>query len=75
MGPHIHKVSLPDINIFLRFEYFFTLSGQNALSFMKLSLIALYWRIFKLSVIRIPILVMAVLVSMWTIAFVSLHSR
>lgn len=47
------------------------LTYTGVIVFVKFSILALYWRIFKMSNIKVPIGIMASLVFMWGITVVS----
>lgn len=49
------------IAFFCSFTYAYSIASS------KLAILSLYWRLFKLSSIRIPIITLLVIVSMWTI--------
>ena len=55
----------------MKISYFLCFVLQFAYSLMKLSVLAFYWRIFKDSNIRWPLIITFSLVFTWMIAYVS----
>ncbi|RFN43412.1 hypothetical protein FIE12Z_12352 [Fusarium flagelliforme] len=48
-------------------SYFNSLCYASSIAFSKLAILCLYWRLFRISSIRIPIMVMIVMVVIWII--------
>ncbi|TVY71505.1 Satratoxin biosynthesis SC1 cluster protein [Lachnellula suecica] len=69
-GQHVGKITGPHVVSFLKALYSVALLYPMSLTFSKLSLLALYWRIFRVSQGRIPILIAAALNIAWMIAAV-----
>lgn len=68
MPDDIDTESRNEILYYSRFIGFFnSLTYAFSIAFAKLAILSLYWRIFKQSSIRIPILVMLALVTAWII--------
>ena len=71
VGQHIAKASKDDVTLMLKLGYGLCFVLQYAYGLTKLSVIAFYWRLFKTSVIRWPLIIMFILVLAWSVAYVS----
>ncbi|KAK4696408.1 hypothetical protein P7C71_g1495, partial [Lecanoromycetidae sp. Uapishka_2] len=67
-GQHIGKASAQDTKRFLQLLYYMAITYCPALTLSKLSLLALYWRIFRVSTARRPMQIAAALNIGWGIA-------
>ena len=71
-GRHINKETLPLLTGFYKGAYAFEVVYNPACALPKLSMLALYWRIFNVDSVsfRIPIWVTAALTVAWLISMV-----
>lgn len=69
-GQHVGKVDPVHLVSFAKSLYVASILYPVCLTFSKLSLLALYWRIFRLSQGRIPIIVACALNIAWMVAAV-----
>jgi hypothetical protein len=74
-GQHIGNVDLDHLTNFVKGLYAGAILYPISLTFSKLSLLALYWRIFRQSTGRIPIIIAAGLNLAWMTAAVSDHQH
>ncbi|KAJ8061871.1 hypothetical protein OCU04_009662 [Sclerotinia nivalis] len=70
-GQHIGKSDPEHLEAYLKGLYVLTIIYPVALSMCKLSLLALYWRVFAVTRGRIPILVASALNGAWCVAAAS----
>lgn len=70
-GQHIGKSDAYHLNEFNKGLYALAIVYPLALTFSKLSLLALYWRIFRVTSARRPLQIVAALNTGWMIAAVS----
>ena len=73
-GQHIHKSNDHHLEEYHKGLYGLAIVYPLALTFSKLSLLALYWRIFRVTSARRPLLIVAALNIGWMIAAVSAAS-
>ncbi|KAI1097940.1 hypothetical protein F4804DRAFT_145547 [Jackrogersella minutella] len=67
LGRHIQAVSLEDRQKFLMGDYIFSHFYDVAIASTKLSILALYYRIFAAHKFRVAVIVTIVIVSMWLV--------
>ncbi|ATZ57857.1 hypothetical protein BCIN_15g03810 [Botrytis cinerea B05.10] len=70
-GQHVHKSDPEHLEAYLKGLYALALLYPIALSTSKLSLLALYWRVFAVTGGRVPILFASAINAAWGIAAVS----
>lgn len=68
LGRHIEAVSKEDLRRFLMGDYIFSHFYDVAIASTKLSILALYYRIFAADNFRLLVIATAVFVSMWLVA-------
>lgn len=72
LGRHVGSdVTLEDLSDFLKFVITVSLTYVCAISFIKYTILAFYWRLFSVSA-RIPICIIAASVVAWNITFICL---
>lgn len=70
-GQHIHKSDVHHLEEFDKGLYGLAIVYPLALTFGKLSLLALYWRIFRVTTARRPLQIVAAVNVGWMLAAVS----
>ena len=70
-GQHIGKSDMVHLEYYLKGLYGLAITYPIALTFSKLSLLAIYWRIFRVTTARRPMQIAAGLNIAWMIAAVS----
>ena len=71
LGQHISKTDVPHLEKFLKLAYASITIFPIALTLSKLSLLALYWRIFRMTTGIRPLQIVATLNIAWMISTVS----
>lgn len=67
-GQHVGKATQQDVERFLKLLYFMAITYVPSLTLSKLSLLALYWRIFRVTTARRPLQIATALNLGWGIA-------
>lgn len=70
-GQHVGKATPQDVERFLKLLYFMAITYVPSLTLSKLSLLALYWRIFRVTTARRPLQIATALNLGWGIAAVT----
>ncbi|KAF7906297.1 hypothetical protein EAF00_000576 [Botryotinia globosa] len=73
-GQHIGKMDIPHLISFVKGLYVATIMYPIALTFSKLSLLALYWRIFRVPKGQMPFIGAAAVNTAWMTAAVRFHA-
>lgn len=71
LGQNISKADVPHLENFLKLAYASIVIFPIALTLSKLSLLALYWRIFRMTTGRRPLQIVAIINIAWMISAVS----
>lgn len=71
LGQNISKTDVPHLESFLKLAYASIVIFPIALTLSKLSLLALYWRIFRMTTGRRPLQIVAIINIAWMISAVS----
>jgi hypothetical protein len=71
LGKHIWVASEGVVPVFFQGLFISELCYTGVMVFVKYSILALYWRLFKTTQVKIAIYVVAVVVTCWGVAVVS----